>query len=73
MYLNATRAANLVLTKAVFQLLFVEVHNLNMRPGGDLFFQITFSNLNGTLSHSETVKRHCNLIDSKPVLQACSQ
>ena len=58
MYLSATRLANLALTKAVFQLLSLEVHTLNMRPRCDVFFQFTFSNLNGTLSYSETVKRH---------------
>lgn len=38
MYLSANRFANLALTKAVLQLLFLEVHSLNMRPRGDIFF-----------------------------------
>ena len=58
MYLSETRLVNLVLTKAVFQLLCLEMHTPNVWFSGDIFFQKTFSNWCDTLPHSETVKRH---------------
>ena len=61
-YLTATsRLANLV-TNVVFQLCLAK-HTPNTQLRGDMFLQIHFSNLNGALPHSRTVK---------PSLQACS-
>ena len=58
MYLSAITLANLVLTKAVFQMLRLQVHTPSITPKSDILFQITFSNLSGALLHTETVKGH---------------
>ena len=73
MYLSETRLTNLVLTKAVFQLLRLEKHTPRMQPRGVMFSEITFTNLSGTLLHNETIKGHVISYLVSPVYLACSQ
>ena len=64
---------NLVLTKAVFQLFFLQVHTLTMQSTSDMFFEIRFSNLSGALIHNELVKGHVILYLVNRVYKACSK
>ena len=64
---------NLVLTKAVFQLFFLQAHTLRMQSTGDMFFQIRFRNLSGALLHNELVKGHVILYLVHQVYKACSK
>ena len=72
-YLSTNRLVNLVLTKTVFQLFFLQLHTLRMQSTGDMFFQIRFSNLSGALLHNETVKGHVILYLVSQGYKGCSK
>lgn len=72
MYLSVTKLAKVVLTKAVFLILGLQVHTHRMWLTRRIFFPITSSNLSGTLLLSEKVKGHVKSFSVSRVNKACS-